>query len=574
MAALVESLKTQACEDLFAVLDAWQSPKTVVVESRLASLISAICPYSALTGRGVTRLLLLQEETQLTNETTVYLVGTDPIVVSRAAKHARSVFSHVAEADKIDLALIVVPKVTLAVRHILEQNGLTGVLEVAEWVADFAPAGPTLSMYIPGGGMHEPVAGQLVWSVASALDRLQARFGAIGHITGFGERALKVHELLQVKSNCRRATAADNGGFNYVFGDVFFGTNINHLVLIDREVDLVTPLLSQLTYGGLLDEVFGIAAGDVVHSPTKTVQLRDELFYELRDLNFAEVGQRLNQSARQLQSEYERRRDASSVEEIRQFVGKLGELQTLQTQLKLHTSLAEDILNRCQRARFRNALTLQQNLLANELNTSQAFAQLRHVMYSGGDVGLVLRLLCLLCICRGGVKDKTLNLFLAELCRTYGFSTLRKIHNLKDRGLLSSRPPGTTWIALTRSHELLNGQEEASSLYAGYTPLSVRLVENTIKNNKEKVFGVQVFDEVAESANAREAKLRRILLRNTPGHERPVLFVLYIGGVTYAEAAALRSAIQNAGRPVDLVVASTGIITGNDIVGVSRQVVA
>ena len=33
---------------------------------------------------------------------------------------------------------------------------------------------------------------------------------------------------------------------------------IENLVLIDRRVDLITPLSTQLTYEGLIDELFGI----------------------------------------------------------------------------------------------------------------------------------------------------------------------------------------------------------------------------------------------------------------------------------------------------------------------------
>lgn len=36
---------------------------------------------------------------------------------------------------------------------------------------------------------------------------------------------------------------------------------IRHVVIIDREVDLLTPMLTQLTYEGILDELFGIQGG-------------------------------------------------------------------------------------------------------------------------------------------------------------------------------------------------------------------------------------------------------------------------------------------------------------------------
>lgn len=33
---------------------------------------------------------------------------------------------------------------------------------------------------------------------------------------------------------------------------------IDSLIIVDRNVDMITPLLTQLTYEGLLDEFFGI----------------------------------------------------------------------------------------------------------------------------------------------------------------------------------------------------------------------------------------------------------------------------------------------------------------------------
>ena len=38
---------------------------------------------------------------------------------------------------------------------------------------------------------------------------------------------------------------------------------INTLILLDREVDMVTPLCSQLTYEGLLDEFLNIKNGSI-----------------------------------------------------------------------------------------------------------------------------------------------------------------------------------------------------------------------------------------------------------------------------------------------------------------------
>lgn len=39
--------------------------------------------------------------------------------------------------------------------------------------------------------------------------------------------------------------------------------SIDTLLLLDREVDPVTPLMTQLTYEGLVDELLGISNGTV-----------------------------------------------------------------------------------------------------------------------------------------------------------------------------------------------------------------------------------------------------------------------------------------------------------------------
>src|SRR5690606_19510288 len=35
-------------------------------------------------------------------------------------------------------------------------------------------------------------------------------------------------------------------------------SSIDNLIIVDRETDMITPLLTQLTYEGLVDEIFGI----------------------------------------------------------------------------------------------------------------------------------------------------------------------------------------------------------------------------------------------------------------------------------------------------------------------------
>lgn len=87
----------------------------------------------------------------------------------------------------------------------------------------------------------------------------------------------------------------------------------------------------------------------------------DKLFDNLRDTNFAIVGNLLNKVARRLNDDYEGRHQAQTVSEIRQFVSKLGGLQQEHQSLRLHTGLAEEIMKHTRSEVFNKALEVQQS---------------------------------------------------------------------------------------------------------------------------------------------------------------------------------------------------------------------
>lgn len=142
--------------------------------------------------------------------------------------------------------------------------------------------------------------------------------------------------------------------------------HIDQFIIIDRNVDLVTPLCTELTYEGLIDETIGIkhcfveldaslvnpaqptAKGtppSVPSTPVNTtaptkkkkyvLNSSDKLFSQLRDQNFAVVGGMLNKIAKRINENYEERHHAKTVAQIRDFVGRLSELQQEHQSLKI-----------------------------------------------------------------------------------------------------------------------------------------------------------------------------------------------------------------------------------------------
>lgn len=78
---------------------------------------------------------------------------------------------------------------------------------------------------------------------------LEELFGPIKRISGKGKGATQVIQLFERMKNQNVNSSAAK------YQNV---SQIDQLILIDRETDLLSPLATQLTYQGLIDEFFGI----------------------------------------------------------------------------------------------------------------------------------------------------------------------------------------------------------------------------------------------------------------------------------------------------------------------------
>lgn len=196
---------------------------------------------------------------------------------------------------------------------------------------------------------------------------LQRAFGLFPRIIGKGNAAKRLADLL------KRHRQSSHG----TYGDLELSDQVDGLIILDRSVDWVTPMCTQLTYEGLLSEYIGIKNSHIEVDPTlssssekqgaqsqsqpqpqpqaqtsisaafsqsmaptkKKKQLlssqTDRLFSEIRDLNFSAVGTRLSKTARRLEENYEGRHNLKTVKEMKEFVGKIGGLQSEQQGLRL-----------------------------------------------------------------------------------------------------------------------------------------------------------------------------------------------------------------------------------------------
>ena len=449
--------------------------------------------------------------------------------------------------------------------------------------------------------------------LARALMGIQQKHGLFPRIVGKGDHAKRVAELL---SRMRQELLAGEDMHEADKVGLSPSTTNESLIIIDREIDFVTPLLTQLTYEGLIDEVFGIqnnqadvdstivgapgqgnsqnaaaATGTGAQTRSRKIQLdsSDKLFAQLRDTNFAIVGGLLNKVARRLRSDYESRHATKTTAELKDFVQKLPGYQAEQQSLKIHTGLAEEIMKHTRTEQFTRILEVQQNLAAGADPSSQ-FDAIEELIARDAPLSQVLRLLCIYSCISGGIKTKEFDHFRRLILQGYGYQHLLTLQNLEKLQMFLSRSSPlasmipmagsanatgtkTNYTYLRKQLRLIvdevneHDPNDIAYVYSGYAPLSVRLVQCIIQKqyllsitkgasgNAAAAAGAaggaqgwrgfddavkhargQTFDEVQKGED-KAVKARALL---SGGGEPKTVFVVFVGGISFSEIAALR----------------------------------
>jgi len=636
--------------------------------------------FSTLQEYGVEKLFVLENRNvETTQRNVVFLArGEKPKQVQAVAQQIK----HIRQESSVDhdFTIIWFPRRTLLSDRILEENGVLGEANITQFPLYFISLEPdilSLELEDAFSDVYLRKDPTSIFHSAKALMLLQKSSGLFPRILGKGDNARRLADLLIRMRSEEDVNASSDPSNTYLSG---FGMTpssvVDNLIIVDREVDFATALLTQLTYEGLIDETFGIrynqaevdtsvigagpqsqssgvvpqnAPGGNPGAMKRKIQLdsSDKLYPELRDANFAVVGPLLNKTARRLQSDYETRHKADqSISDLKSFVAKLPAYQLEQASLRTHTSLAEEIMKLTRGEVFGRSLEIQQNFAAGS-DPSTMHDSIEELISRDVPLSTILRLLSLESSISGGLRQRDLEYFKRLIIYAYGHQHILTFSALEKMGLLVPRTANTGYLnpmsaanagsttdytSIRKSLRLWiedvdeQDPEDISYVFSGYAPLSVRIVQcalqktylstltNSSSRNKDPSKNTQLtptttntndkngakqqqqplthaqspgwkgfedilarikgatVDEIQRGADADASKARAALRGNTTGSGTTgtTSIVFFLGGITYAEIAALRfvgKQLAEKGKGRKLLICTTGIIGGNGIVG-------
>ncbi|XP_049767289.1 vacuolar protein sorting-associated protein 33A [Schistocerca serialis cubense] len=575
----VAQVQELARKQLVQLLEKCQGRKVIVWDESLAGPVGLIATYSLLKEHDVPEMFPLRagklpSTTQKDIKNIIFITRPHLHLMDKVADNVYG--EEHSGGDRKEFHLFFVPQKSLLCEKWLKNRGVFGNFTwIEEFPCDLFPFDNDLmSMELESAFKeyqveHDPT---VLYRCARALMTLQQLFGPIPRVSAKGTAACQVWDTLlrlrreQMPSASRLRRQQQHAS-----------SQIDHLLLIDRSIDLLSPLATQLTYEGLIDEIFGITnctvqlpaekfakpddgPGLVGEKKNIILNSAEELFAEIRDKNFNAVGPALSRRAKQISSQLEECQSDRSVQEMKRFVARLPHMLASKTSLANHTTIAELIKEVTDSDSFLECLQTEQEFM-NGIDTDKVHPYIEDCIAQQEPLIKVLRLLCMQSVTNSGLRQKVLEHYKRDILQTYGFQHILTLSNLEQAGLLRVQQGPRQYAVLRKTLQLTvdNGSEtsptDVSYVHSVYAPLSVRLAQHLVRPSGWR--GIQDVLALLPGPTLEEGK-------GGPHEGYPkVVLVFFIGGCTFAEISALRFLSQQEDSMVEFVVATTKLINGN-----------
>ncbi|KAG1714266.1 Vacuolar protein sorting-associated protein 33A [Nymphon striatum] len=579
----INLIREAARRELLEFLDKCVGTKAIVWDEVLTRPFVLISDYALLKDHDVTRMFQMKMGRLPPSnvQNIIFLVRPKLPLMDIIADNVHK--EEELGGQRKDFHIFFVPRKSLLCEKRLKELGVYGTFNsVDEYSLDLFPVdSDVLSMENESSFKEYHLEGDMttMFHAAKSLMTLQALYGVIPNIYGKGKQAKQVYDLMM---RMRRELAGCEPQLT---------PQIDNLVLIDRSIDLLTPLATQLTYEGLIDEIYGIKNTSVKLPPEKFTKSNDggpqdltaepkefllnsseELYSEIRDKNFSAVGPALSRKAKLISAQFDERHGAKTVGEIKQFVAKLPHMQAAKQSLATHTSIAELVKEVTDTESFLESLQVEQEFM-NGIDTDKVNVFIEDCIAKQAPLMKVLRLVCMQSVTNNGLKQKVLEYYKRDIIQTYGYQHMLTFSYLEKTGLLKlqtsknySTIRKTLRLVVEDVHE--QNPSDIAYVYSGYAPLSVRLVQFLNRPGWRAITDVLslIPGPTIEEIQQIPVGLRKRRGSGSSTHssldDQKITLVFFLGGCTFAEIACLRFLGQQDDASSEYVIATTKLING------------
>lgn len=458
------------------------------------------------------------------------------------------------KVKKFDKVVLVIPRVTELIQYTFSQTGYnintTQILDkkdldptqvyLYDFAADFLPMGddffllPSINSFYKISILSDY---EDIYNSAKALFSIENVFGNIPHIMCAGINALRVQQVLSQFHSTPSKVQIEI-------------PQIDSLIIIDRCVDLVTPLTTELSIEGIINAAFDIQYSKVnpnienINSPV-ILKEHDEVFRTIRMMSFNRMinytkkfQELIEEKAREI------KQDGAMLHRQGNFGKKYEEamhlVEDLTIKLENFFKISNEGLRKLKQKTpaFEEIYTKEFQLIQ-DFQTSVDLPENLVLLYN--DWANALRLICLQSVCgfkKMGYNDTTK--IMSEIINEFGLEKAREgLLNLDKIRFLSNAEFDVSLAECLYKLDIFgpvdkdnNPTDSCGTAFGGYVPPSVRFVQKFTNGEIDQL--VQDFSEKIKIAEFGKS------IEREHGDQRRII-VFFVGGLTLTEAGTIRN---------------------------------
>jgi hypothetical protein len=284
----------------------------------------------------------------------------------------------------VEHTIYFVPRRSLLCDKYLEDEGVYGDITLGEFHLDIIPFDDdTISLDMNTSFKEVFLDGDstIVQMLVNALMKFQILYGFFPKVLGKGDSAALLIDMLD-RSRVEFLTNTGTG-LNDMKESEF-----DSVLILDRNVDYLTLMKTQMTYEGLLDELFNVKSSFVEldasffiskNAPSSTavkpkkvlLNNTDQVFERIRDYPFELVGDILNNTAMEIKAEEDERHSLTTTTQLKEFASKLGALQSRRQSLDTHEKIYRKILQYASEPPVKRQWQIEERILISRRNHDQ-----------------------------------------------------------------------------------------------------------------------------------------------------------------------------------------------------------
>lgn len=393
-----------------------------------------------------------------------------------------------------------------------------------------------------------------IYSSARALAKIQTVFGEIPHIVSIGKNAMNTKVLMQ---GLLKKTGSLSTQFPLV----------DSIFLFDRACDLVTPLVSQVTFEGIIDELVGVNFGMIETDDEKYKKIalseKFDIVSEIRGKLIAQVMEPLlkyTQECKKINDKEYIQSIKNSPQEFFNFILRQKHLESQKDKLDQLMFLAEHyFLKKIRDPLSRVILNMEFSSISSDAKLLPATAE--SAIQFSNDWKTAMRLTILQLVVNNKAVDN--QLFFDTLVDQFGKKAIPAVRSLDRLNLLKSdQKTSQQWrncnsiLSLTTPKDK-SGNDELLKMCDNNIPLILRIIQFLTSNDQQTQ---SKLNDLGIPLN-----ISGQLPPSVPGKPRKIL-IFFVGGITLSEVNFIRNYSRTINNRFQFIIGSTDQVNINSFV--------